>query len=293
MPFPLAAAIAGGSALLGGGVNAWQTGRMNRKSMDFSREMYALQKQDSLNFWNLQNEYNSPQAQMKRFQDAGLSPHLIYGQMSNSSPISTPDVQSPQFRTPEFGDAISGGGLSFINSIYDLDIKGAQADNLKAQNSVIMADAALRAAQLQQVKTGTARDEFQLGLDFELRDIYAETKREQLRALKTGIDISLRKDVREQVQLSSSVAEAHQRILKMFDERATSAVQRAHSQADRKRIIAETARIRKSLELMKSEGIIKQLDAEMAKNNLRPGDGPFGRIISGLYNSVLDFFTKD
>lgn len=37
-------------------------------------------KQNTLEMWNLMNEYNTPSAQMTRFKEAGLNPMLIYGQ---------------------------------------------------------------------------------------------------------------------------------------------------------------------------------------------------------------------
>lgn len=36
--------------------------------------------QRSVEMWNMQNLYNSPAAQMRRYAEAGLNPHLIYGQ---------------------------------------------------------------------------------------------------------------------------------------------------------------------------------------------------------------------
>jgi len=291
MPFPVAAAIAGGSALLGGAIQAGSTGRMNRKSMKFSREMYERQYRDNLNFWNLQNEYNSPQSQMKRFQEAGLNPHLIYGQGNSGSAgsVSTPDVQSPQFRTPEWGNAVSAGGLSTINAIYDLDIKAATADNLRAQNTVIEQDALLRAAQIAATRASTSRQEFDLGFETEFRDISGEARREGLRQLKTNVDISLNRDVREAVMNSTSVAEANQRILKLVDERSNMALMRAHTEADTARIKAETARIKSNISLLQKEGVIKQLDADLATDGIRPGDPLWYRAVSQMYNSVLDF----
>lgn len=39
----------------------------------------------NLDLWNLMNEYNSPAAQMQRYQDAGLNPNLIYSQSNMAS----------------------------------------------------------------------------------------------------------------------------------------------------------------------------------------------------------------
>lgn len=49
---------------------------------------YLLKQQEqayNLELWKLQNEYNSPAAQMQRYQDAGLNPNLIYGQQNQAS----------------------------------------------------------------------------------------------------------------------------------------------------------------------------------------------------------------
>lgn len=49
---------------------------------------YLLKQQEqayNLELWNLQNKYNSPAEQMKRFQDAGLNPNLIYQQQNTAT----------------------------------------------------------------------------------------------------------------------------------------------------------------------------------------------------------------
>jgi len=38
-----------------------------------------LADRENIRFWNMQNQYNHPLAQMKRLQEAGLNPNLIYG----------------------------------------------------------------------------------------------------------------------------------------------------------------------------------------------------------------------
>lgn len=129
MPAPLviAAGIGAGGALGGAGLNFWQQQQTNRKSREFSQDMYNRQRQDSLNdwlmqnaynekmwgrqneyneglwnkqneynemLWNKQNAYNSPMAQMQRFKEAGLNPNLIYGQSNTGGSISTATLQS-------------------------------------------------------------------------------------------------------------------------------------------------------------------------------------------------------
>lgn len=63
-----------------------------RMSLDaFNRE-----RQSALDFWNMQNAYNTPKAQMERYKEAGLSPHLIYGQANMGAPVSVPHQSIPQ-----------------------------------------------------------------------------------------------------------------------------------------------------------------------------------------------------
>lgn len=60
---------------------------------------YALTQQEFQNnkeMWNLQNEYNSPAAQMERFKQAGLNPNLIYQQGSNGNATSSVTYHRPE-----------------------------------------------------------------------------------------------------------------------------------------------------------------------------------------------------
>ena len=56
--------------------------------------MYDRQRADALADWNMQNQYNSPAEQMKRYKEAGLSPHLIYGQTHTASPVRSTDAKT-------------------------------------------------------------------------------------------------------------------------------------------------------------------------------------------------------
>lgn len=55
----------------------------------------AMWEQNRINVenWKMQNEYNSPAAQMARYQEAGLNPNLMYGQGNNGNAGSVPAAQ--------------------------------------------------------------------------------------------------------------------------------------------------------------------------------------------------------
>lgn len=114
---------------VGGIVDAALKGGQNRKSRRFSREMYARQKQDSLDFWHMQNTYNSPEQQMARLKEAGLNPNLVYGSGADATSSSAPKVPSPM--SAEFGIPSLNTG-----SIADVYFRGKmmnkQLDQLEA-----------------------------------------------------------------------------------------------------------------------------------------------------------------
>lgn len=60
-----------------------------------NREMADLKWQRDLEMWNLQNRYNTPANQMKRFKEAGLNPNLVYGQGTPGNAQQLPQYQAP------------------------------------------------------------------------------------------------------------------------------------------------------------------------------------------------------
>lgn len=72
------------------------------RKRDNSVKLAQLQYQQNLDFWNRQNAYNHPAAQMRRFQEAGLNPHLIYGQTNTAGPIATPSVSGGDDEKPDY-----------------------------------------------------------------------------------------------------------------------------------------------------------------------------------------------
>jgi len=291
MPVPVAPIIAGAASLIGDLFNSSSQESINRQNIAFQREMYGQQQKDYLRNWSLQNSYNSPQEQMRRFQQAGLNPNLIYGQGNpgNSGPVPTPDVQAPELRSPEWGNALSGG-LGMISAMYDLDIKAAQADNLQAQNTVIEQDALLRAAQLKQTEAQTERSVFDLGLDTELRGVSADARKEQLRQLKVNTDVSIDRNTREIAQSAVSVNEAIDRMKTAADHRLSMRLARAKTVQEIESIKQERDRVRENISLLKQQGVLNDLDIELKKKGIMPHDPLWARIVGRLLDK---FFTPD
>lgn len=76
---PIGSAVSGLFGLAGSAMN-----------YSFQNKLQDKQNQFNLDMWNLQNEYNSPQAQMKRFEEAGLNPALMYSQGNAGNAVNAP-----------------------------------------------------------------------------------------------------------------------------------------------------------------------------------------------------------
>lgn len=66
------------------------------EAQEFQKQESELAFERNKEMWNLQNEYNSPAAQMKRYQDAGLNPNLVYGQGTPGNAQNSPTYNPAQ-----------------------------------------------------------------------------------------------------------------------------------------------------------------------------------------------------
>lgn len=124
-PLSLAAGLIGGANAAGSILNPIMQGIQNKKNRKWAEKMYNLQRTHALQDWNMQNEYNSPTAQMARLKSAGLNPHLVYGDGTVANSSSAPrSADSPNYQgeAPVFDPR---GLMSFV----DVAAKEAQTNN--------------------------------------------------------------------------------------------------------------------------------------------------------------------
>jgi hypothetical protein len=131
----------------------------NRAQKRTNLEMYDRQRADALADWNRQNQYNAPEAQMKRFKEAGLNPHLIYGQMTTAQPIKTPDAKSPNYVAPQADPQ----DFNVLGRQYSLETQRLQNENLEKTNQLIQANIlkANSETDWKNINTTFAKDSFQ------------------------------------------------------------------------------------------------------------------------------------
>lgn len=112
------------------------------------------QNAQQLEWWNMQNAYNSPKAQMQRFDEAGLNPNLVYtqGNAGNAGSVGSA-------ATGDAGSSLLSKVGSTVAAIYglkgmkaDIANKYAQNANLKESNTLLGSQSSMVAEQARRVK---------------------------------------------------------------------------------------------------------------------------------------------
>lgn len=159
-------------ALLAAGASLLGTHLVNRANMR--------------NYYEMRN-YNAPVAQMKRFRDAGLNPHLIYTQTNETSPapeLKTPDFSSLGNITSELGEfqniresKARVNNLDKVNQQLDEQIKTQVLENIMRQKNIDWQDL-FNQANYDTVKQNleNAKKQFDL-LDSQIKKVTRETRR--------------------------------------------------------------------------------------------------------------------
>lgn len=111
------------------GLNLSMSGSLNRKTRKFAAEQADLQYYRSLNMMQMQNEYNSPAAQVARLKQAGLNVGLMYqnaGAGGESAQPASPEMASWSPIAPN---------VDGLNLIAQAALQKAQIDNIEADTA--------------------------------------------------------------------------------------------------------------------------------------------------------------
>lgn len=260
MPFPIAAAIAGGASLVSTGINALTGANANKKNREFAKEQYQVQKNDELEFWRMNNTYNSPQEQMKRMQEAGLNPNLIYGSGGANYTSSAPSAPTKA----EYNHRPLNVDSSPLQGYFDVQVKQAQLDNLKTQNSVLLEESLLKSAQRKSLEYGT-------GFKERTEDYNIETMihRKNLTAAQ------------------SDLKESESRILHNLENITyeTAAQKIYNLRLEAAKTSADTDRIREGYKNLIKSGRLQDEELKLRAAGVTSSDAPYFRILGQLLNT--------
>lgn len=247
-----AALINAGTAIATTAGASYSANANDKKARAWNEQMYKQSRADALSDWNMQNEYNSPKAQMERLKAAGLNPNLVYGNgnaMPTAANVKPSEFGSYHPETPNF-DFSSMGGV--IQSYFDNQVKTAQSDNLKATLGILEQEKLYKAAQTVNVLADTDLKKFDFGLKTDLRDVTMEGARANLNMIlaniagreastKFTIDENQRQAAMQQPKLDAAV----QQVINMkkqagqIDAATAESWQRQYESAERTKILRE------------------------------------------------------
>lgn len=109
-----------------------------------SQNASTLNYQRQVDFWNMQNRYNTPKAQIERLQAAGLNPNLIYGSGSANTGNSSGSVspQMPNLQPYRFDQLANIGPLLLQEKSVNADARNK--DSLSRYNDAKTITEAIR-----------------------------------------------------------------------------------------------------------------------------------------------------
>lgn len=269
----------------------------NNQNFAFQREMYDRTRQDALADFNMQNQYNSPAAQMQRFKDAGLSPHLIYGQTNTAQAVRTgtlgsPSAKAPNVTAPQVDNRLLSQGLS-LEPYFNAMAQQVSIDNTKAATDKLKVDSILsQMKSLTEVYNAMGKKNTALKISLE-HEILANSKlmkaeREGLINSKMKSDIQFTDDEnkRKEAKLSIDRALANGQLKLMKEQILKSASERNKNQY-------EIKRIESALESENLKRKLMNIEIEVRKMGMNPNDPFWQKILGNVMQQAADAVGLD
>lgn len=271
----VAAGIGAASSLLGGIFNRKGTKDTNREERQWNERMFEKQNQRDIDFWKMQNAYNDPSAQMTRLGEAGLNPHLVYGNgaTATAGPIATHSAPSYNPKAPTYNEMQNVGqhATSMLDQIYNIQQKKANI--------------ALTEAQTQATSATTANREFMNRMNTpELEQALKQTQAErhyQENSLRKGsldsqsLDIQAKEATTRTAREMAGLFENGEKGANLFIEKYKQEIKNAVTLNDGQRYQNE----------------LKKLELDLNRKGIQKNDPLYMRIIGRILSDVIGVTT--
>lgn len=227
--------------------NVFSQKSMNKKTRRFQEKM-----------WQKTNEYNHPAAQMKRLTDAGLNPHLVYGQGSGGAAGNTDMPAAPDMKAPDFapiGGAVSGT----IDQIYNLKAVKANTEESEARTGNIKQDTTNKALEsigrvLSNQKGKMSNEQYKRLMDLEVK-----TAEARLRNINVDSTVKSSADFRAERMANATIPKINEELKYM--------IQKGKG--------------------LNYDNLIKAIDYKLYKEyRVRPNDPVYSRVISRILEAL-------
>ena len=146
-------AISGAIGAIG---NLFTGGMSARKQYKYQSKLMDKQNQQQIDFWKMNNEYNTPFAQRARLEQAGLNPDLMYGGSGSVAQSQMPGAAAGSAPNVDYGDT-SGAFANGIRLAQQASLIDAQVSKIEAENK-LLAEQALSQAEQRELWKAQATD---------------------------------------------------------------------------------------------------------------------------------------
>lgn len=165
-------------------------GASARKQYRYQSKLMDKQNQQQIDFWKMNNEYNTPFNQRARLEQAGLNPDLMYGGSGNMSQSQMPGAASGSAPSVDYGSF--SDNLRFAMQAQVMD---AQVSKIEQENK-LLAEQALNQAQQRELWAAQAKEAWVRAEHQGIYNRHADTRyflENETRALKNtllGADVN-------------------------------------------------------------------------------------------------------
>lgn len=170
--------------------NFFTGGASARKQYQYQSKLMDKQNQQQIDFWKMNNEYNTPFNQRARLEQAGLNPDLMYGGSGNMHQSQMPGAASGSAPNVDYGSF--SDNLRFAMQAQVMD---AQVSKIEQENK-LLAEQALNQAQQRELWAAQAKEAWVRAEHQGIYNRHADTRyflENETRALKNtllGADVN-------------------------------------------------------------------------------------------------------
>lgn len=265
-----AALIAAGASAAGTGLQAYASGKLNKKTLAFNRETRDLQRSWALTDREWENFYNSPAQQVRRLREAGLNPHLMYSNGAAAPESAHAEISNaPDWnpKAPNVGAILSDPVNAYL-----------ETRSFQAQQKLLAA---------QTLKTLTEVDS--KSFDLAQRQRLADTQATIMQEIATGKQISNRlnanrdrreedENLRRSLMNVSNLNEAVQRIKKSISDVQLQDIMRAKGVEDIKSMKQARIKVAEEIDNLMKDGKIKDYEISLNKSGLTKGSATWFQL---------------
>lgn len=272
--------------------NFFTGGASARKQYRYQSKLMDKQNQQQIDFWKMNNEYNTPFNQRARLEQAGLNPDLMYGGSGNMYQSQMPGAASGSAPNVDYGSF--SDNLRFAMQAQVMD---AQVSKIEQENK-LLAEQALNQAQQRELWAAQAKEAWVRAEHQGIYNRHADTRyflENETRSLKNtllGADVNsyetrLRLD---QQRVANDNMRAKVQVLQLgLNEKKLKADMekiRAEVSETMSRIKVNGAQQRK---LVADAIETEALNHYYYKNGMIPTSNTMGWIANSIVNSITDY----